>query len=531
MYKTSLALIRYSLAVVLLGCTAPLAIAGNGASRQLAISPGSLNFGSVTVGASTALSVTVSNSGSGNLNLKQASISGAGFSWRGPMLPLSLAGGKSASFTVTFAPTAAGAASGTLSFWSNATNSPASVALAGSGTTGTGQLTPNPASVNFGSVTVGTSSALPVMISNTGTASASISQNSVSGSGFSVGGPALPVSLAPGQSVSLTVSYTPTAAGTSSGQLTVSGNAVNSPLGVPVAGSAATAYGQIAANPGSLSFGSVTVGLNSTQSVVISNSGTGSASISQANVTGAGFSISGLALPLTLAPGQSASFGVTFAPSATGSVAGSVSLVSNASNSPTGISLSGTGATASGQLATSPASLSFGNVTTNTSSTLPVTLSNTGAGSATVSQATLSNTNYSLSGLTLPLTLAAGQSTSFSVNFDPGTTGTITGSLSLVSNASNSPTAVALSGSGVLAHSVNLSWTGSTSTVSGYNIYRSGQSGGPYTRMNSTLDTSTVYSDASVTSGQTYYYVTTAVDASGNESVYSNQAQAVIPTP
>jgi fibronectin type 3 domain-containing protein len=67
--------------------------------------------------------------------------------------------------------------------------------------------------------------------------------------------------------------------------------------------------------------------------------------------------------------------------------------------------------------------------------------------------------------------------------------------------------------------------------VAGYNVYRGSQSGGPYVAVNSALDASTGYTDNSVQAGQTYYYVVTAVDNSGTESVYSNQAQAVIPTP
>jgi fibronectin type 3 domain-containing protein len=79
-------------------------------------------------------------------------------------------------------------------------------------------------------------------------------------------------------------------------------------------------------------------------------------------------------------------------------------------------------------------------------------------------------------------------------------------------------------------HSVDLSWTG-TSTVVGYNVYRGSQSGGPYTKINSALDASTTYTDSSVQAGQTYYYVTTAVDSSGAESSYSNQIQAPVPSP
>ncbi len=126
--------------------------------------------------------------------------------------------------------------------------------------------------------------------------------------------------------------------------------------------------------------------------------------------------------------------------------------------------------------------------------------------------------------------LAPGQSTSFNVSFDPTSAGSFSGAISLASDAMNSPSNLPLSGSGV-THSVNLSWTGSSSPVSGYNVYRSGQTGGPYTRITSALDGSTAYTDTTVQAGQTYYYVTTAVDSSGNESAYSNETSAVIPTP
>lgn len=82
------------------------------------------------------------------------------------------------------------------------------------------------------------------------------------------------------------------------------------------------------------------------------------------------------------------------------------------------------------------------------------------------------------------------------------------------------------------SHSVDLSWTASTtSTVSGYKVYRSTTSGGPYTNLNANPVTSTIYTDQNVTSGATYFYVVTAVDSSGAESGYSNEAKAVIPNP
>jgi len=85
-------------------------------------------------------------------------------------------------------------------------------------------------------------------------------------------------------------------------------------------------------------------------------------------------------------------------------------------------------------------------------------------------------------------------------------------------------------GMATVQHTVDLDWSASADAV-GYNIYRGAASGGPYTMINSALDSTTAYTDATVVSGQTYYYAVTAVDGSSNESGYSNQTQAVIPNP
>lgn len=90
-----------------------------------------------------------------------------------------------------------------------------------------------------------------------------------------------------------------------------------------------------------------------------------------------------------------------------------------------------------------------------------------------------------------------------------------------------------VTGSGSTTHSVDLSWTASTSgDVAGYNVYRGAVSGGPYTKLNSTLAVGTAYADSTVQAGQTYYYVATAVDTSNDESAYSSPpAQAIVPSP
>jgi hypothetical protein len=80
------------------------------------------------------------------------------------------------------------------------------------------------------------------------------------------------------------------------------------------------------------------------------------------------------------------------------------------------------------------------------------------------------------------------------------------------------------------SHTVTLNWTASTTPSVSYNVYRSSTSGGPYTKLTSTPISALTYIDNTVVSGQTDYYVTTAVNSNG-ESGYSNEAPAVIPFP
>jgi fibronectin type 3 domain-containing protein len=136
-----------------------------------------------------------------------------------------------------------------------------------------------------------------------------------------------------------------------------------------------------------------------------------------------------------------------------------------------------------------------------------------------------------MTGGSAPVTLTPTQNLILTIQFSPTVAGSVNGSISMASNASGSPATVSLTGTGVVPvqHSVALSWTASTSTVSGYNVYRGTVSGGPYTKINSSLVTVLTYTDSTVQSGTTYYYVTTAVDSSGNESVDSNQVPASIP--
>jgi len=186
----------------------------------------------------------------------------------------------------------------------------------------------------------------------------------------------------------------------------------------------------------------------------------------------------------------------------------------------------------SAQLAVTPSTLNFGNVAVGSNQVLSGTLTASNA-DVTVSSAAWNGSGYSLSGITFPVTVPAGKSVTYSVTFAPASTGNAPGGLSFVSNASNSPAAQAFSGDGTQAsqHTVALSWNPSSSpNVVGYYVYRR-SANGQYSKLNLSPQPGTTYTDAQVTSGSTYFYVTTAIDTSNIESTHSNEATAVIPNP
>jgi hypothetical protein len=184
-------------------------------------------------------------------------------------------------------------------------------------------------------------------------------------------------------------------------------------------------------------------------------------------------------------------------------------------------------------LSASTSNLAFGNVLVGSNSAQNVTLTNGGNSTVTIASVNVSGAGYSASGVVAGQTIGAGQTGTLSIQFAPGSAATLPGNVTVTSNATNSPIGISLSGTGTQAvsHSVALSWTASTSTVAGYNVYRSTTSGGPYTLITSSAVTGTTFTDNTVQSGVTYFYVVTAVDAGGNESVNSNEVSATIPIP
>jgi hypothetical protein len=493
------------------------------AASQLVFTPTTLRFGSVLMGQTETLMVAVTNSGTTNTTISGVAVGSSEFGTSPLTLPLVLAPGQTVDVNVGFMPGTSGWASGTIKFSTD--KGPAALQVSGTGATNE-SITPSPSSVSFGSVAIGSSATAPVVLTNTHNWKITLSSLQTIGNEFALsGGPQFPLTLGPGQSVTVNVAFAPQWAGQTGGSVFIAGPG----LAIPLTGTGTTA-GQLTANPGSLSFGSAQDGGTLTLMDSVTNTGASSVTISQASVSGAGFGISGFSVPLVLNPGASLTYTVLFAPQSPGAVNGAINIVSDASDSKLSVALSGTGI-AQGQLILAPGALNFGNVAVGSNASQASSFSASGS-SVTISSANLSNTEFSLSGISFPVTIAAGQSVPVTLTFAPQSAGQTNALLTVTSNAGDNPSET-LSGDGVSQqqHSVALTWSDSGSGIAGYNVYRGNVTGGPYARINSELAPSTGYSDGTVASGETYYYVTTSVNLNGAESGYSNEAQEVVPNP
>jgi hypothetical protein len=177
-------------------------------------------------------------------------------------------------------------------------------------------------------------------------------------------------------------------------------------------------------------------------------------------------------------------------------------------------------------LSADPASLDFGNISAGGNSSMNVTLRNNGNSDITISGVTETGAGFGMSGLSSGMTLPPDQTATLTVTFTPGTSESASGSVSVNSNATNSPTVISLTGS---SYHVALSWTASLSPdILSYNVYR-GTAPGSYTRINQSAITTTQYSDTAVAAKVTYYYAVTGVDSNGVESAMSSPATASIP--
>jgi hypothetical protein len=468
--------------------------------------PSALDFGSVPTGTTSgARTVTVSNPTGAAAAV--SSIAATGDFAQTNTCGSSIPAAGSCTVSVTFKPTATGARSGSLTV--NAGGVTNTVTLTGTGTAPGPVLGADPGGLSFGGTVVGTTTAAKtVTLTNTGTTSATISGVTVSGDFAQTNSCA---TLAVGASCTVNVTFKPTTGGTRSGTLTVTSNANNSPTTVGLSGSGIDSSTNIAAGK---TASASSANLYPASNITDTDASTyweatgGFPSWAQVDL-GQSYSVGKVTLKLppatawaartqTLAvqgstDGQSFTnlagpAGYTFDPATGNTVTISfnaataryvrVNITANTGWSQAQLSdlevfpAGGGTSPSSATLSANPTSLAFADQAPgSTSAAKTVTLSNTGNAAATISSIAVTG-DFSQTN-TCGSTIAAGASCTVSVKFAPQASGAHTGTLTVAGNASNSPTLVALSGTGTGTVSTNLAAGKPTTESSHTDVYPS----------------------------------------------------------
>lgn len=453
------------------GSPATLALNGSGLPApqgQIALGALSLTFPATQVGTtSPTQSVTVQNTGDALLAFSGFDLAGtaaADYTRGGSCSTTApLAVGATCTLTVSFAPTAAGSRSATLTLRSDASNGNAVIALGGTATPAPAPAVGfDPAALAFGTQTVGgVYPARSVTLSNSGTADLTSIAVSVTGTGFATTGTPCPDTLAAGASCTLQLVFAPaTAEQDYTGSLRVASNASGSPHVVALSGrGTAAVVPSLAWTPAvsRLDFGNVTAGsVSPTQSATLVNNGPGGATITLLNAVGpesAAFSVTAgtCVLGQVLFEGQQCTLEVRFAPGAAGAKTATVQVAGSA-NAPAALVLAGTGLGGpSPSLALSTSTLAFNGVRVGTRS-LPAPLTLRGSGSGVVTVLAWSvGAGFSVQSVNCPpppFALPAGAECSVTVTFEPQAEGAAGGTLTISTDGTPAQLDAALSGSG-----------------------------------------------------------------------------------
>lgn len=303
--------------------TVTLSGTGSSSSSPVTLSATSLNLGTEPVGTtSAAVTVTLTNHQSTAVSSLTVGISGP-FAIASKTCGTSVSAGASCSVQVTFTPTATGAASGTLTFTDNASNSPQKVSLSG---TGSNAVTLSATTLNFGVVALGSSSAGQA-VTVTNTTAGSVGITSIAATGDYTTSTTCGSSIGAGGNCSVTVTFTPSAAGTRTGSLTVTLSTGAQSVSLTGIGSSSSATGVLSFSPSAVTFSGYTIGDNPSQTVTITNP-------TSAAVTLAGIGLSGdpsitqkNSCPASLAAGANCKVTVTFKPVAYGAFTSTLTVV------------------------------------------------------------------------------------------------------------------------------------------------------------------------------------------------------------
>ena len=442
-----------------------IALSGTGIIAPVAsLNPISLSFPQQNKGSTSSPQVvTLTNTGNASLNLSGVSVAGVNAADFTIISGCSgaLAAGASCNVSVSFAPSAPGIRSASLTYTDNATPAQQTVALSGVGV-GVPAASLSLNSLNFGAVSSGiVSPAEAVTLSNPGTLALTISSIAVTGANAGDFGMSTTCgsSLAINATCMISVVFSPTAGGARSAAVILS-DSVTGGQAIALNGTGVL-NASAAANPPSLTFPGQSVGTTTaTQSVTFSNTGNVALNLSSASVGGpdaADFRILNTC-PDSLAVAAKCTVAVTFSPSGAGSRIAALTFTDSAGNSPQMVSLTGTGlaaqatGTSVSSLTVSVGSLDFGVAALGSSGTQTVTISNPPASelqsvSAALSGANASQFVFGTNSCDGPL--AAGANCAVTIQFSPVLVGNLSATLTITGSPSNSSSAVGLSGVGI----------------------------------------------------------------------------------
>ena len=311
-------------------------------------------------------------------------------------------------------------------------------------------MTVSPTSLTLPSAAVGSTSSATVTLTNGQPTSMTLS--ATASADFSVTGGSCGSSLAGGASCTMTVTFTPEYKGTIKGALDITSNSEFSPLAVGLSGAATGGPTvPLKLSPTSLTFSSTGVGgTSAAKTITVTNKSTGTITINSISASSDFAAVGSGATPCggALAKSATCTLSVTFTPSDTGAIKGSVAIATSGAGSPQIAGMSGTGAD---PVTLAPTSLTFSAQAVGTTSTpKTVTLTNNSGGTLSISNLVASG-DYSAApsgGTACEATVAAGATCTFSVTFTPNVKGSISGAVTVSNSAPLSPAVMKLTGTG-----------------------------------------------------------------------------------
>jgi len=432
-------------------------LTGSGANGgYMILTPSSLTFASQPVGtAAASQNVVLSNVGNQALTIGAGAFSLSGDFAQTNNCPASVASNTTCNISVSFLPTQEGQRTGNMSVsTTNNTSSNTTVTLAGTGAAGTAALTLAGSGLAFNPQTVGVPSAAQSMtIANTGNVPVTLFSTVASGD-YSVTG--CVQTLNPGAICGARVTFTPTAAGTRTGVVTITDSTALSPHTFTLTGTGVAAAQTLTITPSSLVFADLAVGQTS-RTLAITVTNTGDFPVTFDRIVESGdFHITSTSCSVLSfrTPPATCTVNVEFTPTATGARTGSIVLTDTATGSPQTVSLSGNGLAVSATATLSPATLAFNNQPQGEASVAQnVVLTNTGNVPIDIDSATFVGADpgdFSQTNFCIPGSITPTRTCTVTVTFTPTATGSRTATLNIVDDAGTQ--SVALSGTGTTAN-------------------------------------------------------------------------------